>query len=57
MPDSVVTVEFEDLGTLTRLTLRHEGLPDKEDADQHTEGWTSLLEKCSQRIEQPQTTT
>lgn len=57
MPDSVVTVEFEDLGTSTRLTLRHEGLPDQEDAQQHTEGWTSLLEKCGQRMEQQPITT
>ena len=57
MPDSVVTVDFEDLGTSTRLTLRHEGLPDQEDADQHTEGWTFLLEKCGQRMEQHLITT
>jgi uncharacterized protein YndB with AHSA1/START domain len=52
MPDSVVTVEFEDLGRTTRLTLRHEGLPDQEDVDQHTHGWTSMIEKFSQLIEQ-----
>jgi uncharacterized protein YndB with AHSA1/START domain len=52
MPDSVVTVEFEDLGETTRLTLRHEGLPDQEDADQHNHGWTSMVEKFTQLIEQ-----
>jgi uncharacterized protein YndB with AHSA1/START domain len=51
MPDSVVTVDFEDLGKTTRLTLRHEGLPDQEDVDQHTHGWTSMVEKFSQLIE------
>jgi uncharacterized protein YndB with AHSA1/START domain len=45
MPDSVVTVEFEDLGKTTRLTLTHENLPDAEDVAEHTHGWTSLLEK------------
>ena len=52
MPDSVVTVDFEDLGKTTRLTLLHEGLPDQEDADQHTHGWTSMVEKFAQLIEQ-----
>jgi uncharacterized protein YndB with AHSA1/START domain len=52
MPDSVVTVDFEDLGKTTRLTLRHEGLPDQEDADQHAHGWTSMVEKIAQLIEQ-----
>jgi len=51
MPDSVVTIELEDLGNTTRLTLRQEGLPDEEDAEQHTEGWTSIVEKCVQVFE------
>jgi len=45
MPDSVVTVAFEDLGQTTRLTLTHEGLPDAEDVADHNRGWTSMLEK------------
>jgi len=45
MPDSTVTVDFEDLGQTTRLTLTHAGLPDQEDVADHTRGWTSLLEK------------
>lgn len=51
MPDSVVTVDFEDLGGKTRLTLVHEGLPDQEDADQHRHGWNSLVEKFTGLIE------
>jgi uncharacterized protein YndB with AHSA1/START domain len=51
MPDSVVTIDLEDLGASTRLTLRHEGLPDREDAEQHTEGWTSIVEKCVSLLE------
>ncbi len=54
MPDSVVTVDFEDLGQTTRLTLLHEGLPDQEDADQHSHGWTSMVEKFAPLIEQHQ---
>jgi uncharacterized protein YndB with AHSA1/START domain len=45
MADSVVTVEFEDLGKTTRLTLTHEGLPDREDTPDHKRGWTSALNK------------
>ncbi len=52
MPDSVVTVEFEDLGKTTRLTLTHEGLPDAEDVADHNRGWTSALEKFARLIEQ-----
>ena len=51
MPDSVVTVDFEDLGKTTRLTLVHEGLPDQEDADDHTKGWTSMIEKFVRLME------
>ncbi|HTR40210.1 MAG TPA: SRPBCC domain-containing protein [Pseudomonadales bacterium] len=52
MPNSVVTVSFEDLGATTRLTLVHEGLPDEEDQQQHTHGWNSLVEKFAELIEQ-----
>jgi uncharacterized protein YndB with AHSA1/START domain len=52
MPDSTVTVDFEDLGKTTRLTLVHEGLPDQEDADQHGHGWNSMVEKFARLIEQ-----
>jgi len=55
MPDSIVTIELEDLGSSTRLTLRHEGLPDQEDAEQHTEGWSSIVEKCVQLFETQKT--
>lgn len=52
MPDSVVTVEFEDLGKTTRLTLTQEGIPDQEDADSHKHGWTTAIEKFAELIEQ-----
>jgi len=45
LPDSVVTIELEDLGKTTHLTLTHEGLPDEEDVADHKRGWTSLVEK------------
>ena len=52
MPDSVVTVEFEDLGRTTRMTFIHEGLPDEEDAADHKRGWGSAIEKFARLIEQ-----
>jgi uncharacterized protein YndB with AHSA1/START domain len=52
MPDSVVTVEFEDLGKKTRLTLTHEGLPDQEDAADHKRGWTSAVKKFAGLMKQ-----
>lgn len=52
MPNSVVTVDFEDLGGSTRLMLVHEGLPDAEDVAEHTHGWNSLVEKFAGLIEQ-----
>jgi uncharacterized protein YndB with AHSA1/START domain len=51
MPDSLVTVEFEDLGKTTRLTLTHSGLPVAEDVPDHPWGWTSALEKFAVMIE------
>ena len=45
LPDSVVMVEFEDLGQTTRLTLTHAGLPDGKDVPDHKSGWTSALDK------------
>jgi uncharacterized protein YndB with AHSA1/START domain len=51
-PDTMVTVEFKNLGKTTRLTLIHEGFPEKEFADDHNQGWTSAIEKFARLIEQ-----
>ncbi|HEV2696011.1 MAG TPA: SRPBCC domain-containing protein [Verrucomicrobiae bacterium] len=45
MPESVVTVELQDRGGATLLTLTHQGFPDREDAEDHQRGWTSMLKK------------
>lgn len=42
---TLVTVDLEDLGKTTRLTLTHEGFNDQADCDDHNEGWTSVFEK------------
>jgi uncharacterized protein YndB with AHSA1/START domain len=47
---SLVTFELEADGDGTRLTLTHEGLPDREQADSHEEGWTEVLEKLAKLI-------
>ena len=52
LPTTTVTVEFEDLGKTTRLTLTHEGFATKEDTDDHNEGWTSAIEKFGRLMEQ-----
>lgn len=43
--ESLVTVTFEDLDGKTKVTLVHEGLPDKEAVESHTQGWTGIFEK------------
>jgi uncharacterized protein YndB with AHSA1/START domain len=50
--DTLVTVEFEDLGKSTRLTLTHEGFENEEDRDDHNEGWSSAVEKFGGMMEQ-----
>lgn len=52
MPVTMVTVDFEDLGKTTRLTLSHEGFETKEDTDDHNGGWTSAIEKFGRMMEQ-----
>ncbi len=52
MPDSVISVDFEDLGNKTRLTLTHIGLPDKEDVAEHKRGWTSLVRKFARLMKE-----
>jgi uncharacterized protein YndB with AHSA1/START domain len=51
MPNSVVTVEFEDLGDKTLLILTHTGLPDQEDVEQHTHGWNAAVKKFASLME------
>ena len=42
--ESLVTVEFVDLGTSTEIRLTHEGFPSDEARENHQEGWTSTLD-------------
>lgn len=42
--ETVVTLDFEDLGSSTRLTLTHDFLPSEESKEGHTMGWDSSLD-------------
>ncbi len=46
--DTLVTVEFNDLGGSTEIVLTHEGFPNAEAKEGHDQGWTS----CIGRLEQ-----
>ncbi len=53
IPDSTVTLTFEDLGpNETRLTLHHVGFPSEEARNNHEGGWSAILEELSQFIPQ-----
>jgi uncharacterized protein YndB with AHSA1/START domain len=42
--DTVVTIEFVQQGTGTELVVTHENFSTKEEAENHTNGWSSSLE-------------
>jgi len=41
--DTLVTIEFRDLGTSTEVVLTHELFPDAEWRDKHQQGWTGCM--------------
>jgi uncharacterized protein YndB with AHSA1/START domain len=50
MGDTLVTVEFEDLGDRTRIVLTHDFFPAIEARDGHAEGWGSCLDKLERLV-------
>lgn len=48
--DTLVTVEFEDLGPQTRLTLVHQGLPTEADRTNHNDGWQGCIANLAKFI-------
>ena len=42
--DTLVTVEFRDLGDMTEVSLTHERFDSVESRDHHRHGWTSSLD-------------
>ena len=45
LEDTVVTIEFQDLGDSTEVTLTHERLPTPEERDKHAHGWNGCMDQ------------
>ena len=50
--ESVVSVEFRDLGPSTEMTLTHENLPSAPERDKHRQGWDGCLAQLSKLLQQ-----
>ena len=48
--ETLVTVEFRDLGQATEVTLTHTGFPDAPMRDQHTSGWQGVVQRLGQYL-------
>ena len=48
--ETLLTIAFEPLGDLTRVTITHEWLPDDLARERHGKGWTSTLESLSDQL-------
>lgn len=48
--ETLLTLEFKDLGKETELVLTHENLKSEESRQSHTEGWNSLLDKLGKHL-------
>jgi len=49
--ESLVTIEFLDLGSATELLLTHVQLPSIEEREKHTHGWNGCLEQLARFVE------
>lgn len=49
--ETLVTVEFRDLGNATEVMLKHEYFPDAQTRDKHSEGWTGCLEQLRKKLD------
>ena len=47
---TLVTVELQEQGDQTLLTLTHEKLPDAEAVSRHQNGWTSIVDKLQSHL-------
>jgi uncharacterized protein YndB with AHSA1/START domain len=45
--ETLVTVEFHDLGPSTEIVLTHELFPNLEERDKHSHGWTGCLDQLA----------
>jgi len=49
--ESLVTIEFLDLGSATEILLTHVQLPSIEERQKHTHGWNGCLEQLARLVE------
>jgi uncharacterized protein YndB with AHSA1/START domain len=49
-PETVVTVDFRDLGGQTEVTLTHEALPSPESRESHAKGWNGCLDRLAKLL-------
>ena len=49
-PETLVTVEFTDLGDSTGIRLTHQGLSDENMRDEHTRGWGGCLDSLTKYL-------
>ena len=45
--ESLVTIEFRDLGPSTEILLTHEHLPNVEQRDKHEQGWQGCINQLA----------
>jgi uncharacterized protein YndB with AHSA1/START domain len=50
MGETVVTVEFRDLGGSTEIVLTHEGFPNEDAAAGHSQGWGLCLDQLAELL-------
>ncbi len=50
-PETLVTVEFRDRGSVTEVVLTHEPFADAADRDRHSAGWNGCLDRLAQVID------
>jgi uncharacterized protein YndB with AHSA1/START domain len=48
--ETVVTVEFRDLGTATEVVLTHDLFPSAAARDEHARGWSGVLEQLERTL-------
>ncbi len=49
--ETLLTIEFNDLGEETEVVFTHENLASAESRDRHTEGWNQVLDKLTAHLE------
>ena len=50
MPETVVTVVLDDLGSTTRMTMTHSGIPPGQWAEMAAMGWNQAFDKIEQSL-------